>query len=85
MSDPNSSRTLTTVVMYATPSELCSVSRNGPERMKIIRNKITNQLPSTPIRIPNASNNLIEVDRLNMVEWSHRRICAHEIQEKRDE
>ena len=81
MSEPNSNRTLTTVVMYATPSELCSVSRNGPDRMKIMRNRTTNQLPSTPIRIPNASKSLIEVDRLNMVEWSHRRVGAHDIQE----
>jgi hypothetical protein len=70
-SEQKNSSTVTTVVRYATPSEECSVARNGPESQKIIRNKTRNQLASTPIRIPNRSTSFIEPDRLNMMQWSH--------------
>src|ERR1022692_4748402 len=88
ISEANSSSTLTTVVRYAIASELCSVVRNGPDSMKISTNRIRNQLASTPIRNPNTSINLIEVDRRNILQWCHRRPgdlpgAVAEIQERR--
>jgi hypothetical protein len=51
------------VVTYATESELCRTCRKLLDNKKIIRNRIKNQLPLTPIRIPNRFISLIDVGR----------------------
>ncbi len=74
ISDAKNISAVTTVVAYTTVSEVWtgSASRNAPEIHTIIRNRIRNQVPSTPMRIPNTSSNLIEPGRRNMLQWCHR-------------
>src|ERR1700756_4814026 len=70
--DPNSTSTVITVVRYATPSELCRASRNCPDNRKINRNRIRNQLRSTPMRKPKRSISLMDWGRRHMLQWSHK-------------
>ncbi len=58
-----------TVVRYATVSELCRAFRKYPDSQKIIRNRMKNQVRSTPIRIPNRLNSLIDPGLRSMMQW----------------
>ena len=71
ISDAKNSNTVTTVARYATSSEECRASLNDPDSRKISTNSITNQVPSTPIRIPATDISLIDRARLNMLQWWH--------------
>ncbi len=71
ITEPNSSSALTTAVAYASVSLPASEPWNSSESQKITMNSTTNQLKSTPTRMPKMRASWIDPLRPNMLQWSH--------------